>query len=148
MRTIPQQTKRLTLTDAAVLCLLAVEGERSGYELLKHATHSVGYVWAPAKTQLYAVLPKLAASDLARRRSGCNRTAWTSSSTSSRRRGGARSTTGSRSSTRKTSTRCSSRSSAFAAASQPKELRWYRAGHPLTTAAGPYRDAWLVRQLR
>ena len=36
---------------------------------------------------------------------------------------------------------------AFAAASQPKELRWYRAGHPLNGAAHTYRDAWLMRQL-
>jgi DNA-binding PadR family transcriptional regulator len=69
VRTIPQQTKTLTLTEAAVLCLLAVEGERSGYELLKHATHSVGYVWAPAKSQLYTVLPRLADAGLVSRRS-------------------------------------------------------------------------------
>jgi uncharacterized protein len=36
---------------------------------------------------------------------------------------------------------------AFAAASRPKELRWYRAGHALNGAARSYRDAWLVRQL-
>jgi len=51
-----------------VLCLLAVEGERSGYELLKRATRSVGHVWAPAKSQLYAVLPRLASDGLARAR--------------------------------------------------------------------------------
>jgi fermentation-respiration switch protein FrsA (DUF1100 family) len=36
---------------------------------------------------------------------------------------------------------------AFNVASKPKELRWYRAGHPLNAAAHTYRDAWLVRQL-
>jgi hypothetical protein len=41
VRTIPTRTKTLTLTEAAVLCLLAVEGERSGYELSKCATRSV-----------------------------------------------------------------------------------------------------------
>jgi PadR family transcriptional regulator AphA len=68
VRTIPQQTKTLTLTEAAVLCLLAVEGEQSGYELLSRASKSVGHVWAPAKSQLYAVLPRLANDGLARRR--------------------------------------------------------------------------------
>jgi DNA-binding PadR family transcriptional regulator len=56
------------LTEAAVLCLLAVEGEQSGYELLKQATSGVGHVWAPAKSQLYAVLPRLARDGLARAR--------------------------------------------------------------------------------
>ncbi len=68
MRTIPARTKTLTLTEAAVLCLLSVEGEKSGYELLKQATRSVGHVWAPAKSQLYAVLPRLARDGLARTR--------------------------------------------------------------------------------
>jgi DNA-binding PadR family transcriptional regulator len=60
VRTIPTRTRQLTLTEAAVLCLLEVEGEQSGYELLKRATRGVGHVWAPAKSQLYAVLPRLA----------------------------------------------------------------------------------------
>jgi len=68
VRTIPARTKTLTLTEAAVLCLLSVEGEKSGYELLKQATRSVGHVWAPAKSQLYAVLPRLARDGLARTR--------------------------------------------------------------------------------
>ena len=66
MRTIPTRTKALTLTEAAVLCLLAVEGEQSGYVLLKRATRGVGHVWAPAKSQLYAVLPRLARDGMAR----------------------------------------------------------------------------------
>ena len=58
----------MTLTEAAVLCLLTVEGEQSGYELLKMAARGVGHVWAPAKSQLYAVLPRLVDAGLARRR--------------------------------------------------------------------------------
>jgi DNA-binding PadR family transcriptional regulator len=68
VQTSPVKTKTLTLTEAGVLCLLAVEGERSGYELSKLATKSVGHIWAPAKSHLYAVLPRLAADGLARRR--------------------------------------------------------------------------------
>jgi DNA-binding PadR family transcriptional regulator len=51
-----------------VLGLLA-DGEHSGYDLAKRAEESVGHIWAPAKSQLYAVLPRLADAGLARRRS-------------------------------------------------------------------------------
>jgi DNA-binding PadR family transcriptional regulator len=47
---------------------LLAEGERSGYDLLKRAEGSVGYIWAPAKSQLYAVLPRLVEAGLARGR--------------------------------------------------------------------------------
>jgi DNA-binding PadR family transcriptional regulator len=57
----------LTTTEAVVLGLLA-EGERSGYDLLKRAEGSVAHMWAPAKSQLYAVLPRLVDAGLARRR--------------------------------------------------------------------------------
>lgn len=57
--------RTLTTTEAAVLALLAIEGERSGYELLKLASRAIGYVWAPAKSQLYNVLPRLASDGLA-----------------------------------------------------------------------------------
>jgi len=50
----------LTTTEAAVLALLEMEGERSRYDLMKFVSQAIGYVWAPAKTQLYALLPKLA----------------------------------------------------------------------------------------
>ena len=50
---------RLTLTEGAVLALLVIEGEKSGYDLLKQMGKSIGHVWTPAKTQLYNVLPKL-----------------------------------------------------------------------------------------
>lgn len=58
----------LTLTEAAVLGLLTLEGERSGYDLLQLAHRSVGHVWAPAKSQLYATLERLARDGLARGR--------------------------------------------------------------------------------
>ena len=66
MRTI---TRTLTTTEAAVLALLAIEGERSGYDLLKLCEQAIGHVWSPAKSQLYAVLPRLVEAGLARRRS-------------------------------------------------------------------------------
>ena len=50
----------LTTTEAAVLALLEMEGERSRYDLMKFVSQAIGYVWAPAKTQLYALLPRLA----------------------------------------------------------------------------------------
>ena len=57
----------LTTTEAVALGVLA-EGERSGYDLLKRVEASVGHIWSPAKSQLYAVLPRLVYSGLARRR--------------------------------------------------------------------------------
>jgi DNA-binding PadR family transcriptional regulator len=48
----------LTTTEAAVLGLLRDE-PMSGYDLRKHAERGVAYFWAPAKTQIYATLPKL-----------------------------------------------------------------------------------------
>ncbi|HSC92743.1 MAG TPA: PadR family transcriptional regulator [Gaiellaceae bacterium] len=62
----PERT--LTTTEAAVLALLAIEGERSGYDLLKLVSRAIGHVWAPARSQLYAVLPRLVAGGLASRR--------------------------------------------------------------------------------
>lgn len=67
MRTIPQQTTSLTTTEGVILGLLA-ERERSGYDLLKRAEGSVAHMWAPAKSQLYAVLPRLVDAGLASRR--------------------------------------------------------------------------------
>jgi DNA-binding PadR family transcriptional regulator len=61
-------TRTLTTTEAAVLALLAIEGERSGYDLLKQVSKAIGYVWAPARSQLYAVLPRLVRDGLATRR--------------------------------------------------------------------------------
>jgi DNA-binding PadR family transcriptional regulator len=67
VRTIPTRTIELTTTEAVALGVLA-EGERSGYDLLKRVESSVGHIWAPAKSQLYAVLPRLVDAGLARRR--------------------------------------------------------------------------------
>jgi DNA-binding PadR family transcriptional regulator len=55
----------LTTTEAAILGLLR-KGEMSGYDLRKDAQRSVGYFWAPAKTQIYATLPKLVEAGYAR----------------------------------------------------------------------------------
>jgi DNA-binding PadR family transcriptional regulator len=55
----------LTTTEAAILGLLR-KGPMSGYDLRKDAERSVGYFWAPAKTQIYATLPKLVDAGLAR----------------------------------------------------------------------------------
>ena len=51
-------TKQITLTECAVLGMLT-RGERSGYDLLKAIEGGVGIFWTPAKSQLYALLPKL-----------------------------------------------------------------------------------------
>jgi PadR family transcriptional regulator, regulatory protein AphA len=48
----------LSTTEFAVLGLLS-GGERSGYDLKKAAEAGIGYVWTAAKSQVYAVLPRL-----------------------------------------------------------------------------------------
>jgi DNA-binding PadR family transcriptional regulator len=58
------KTAELTTTEAAVLGLLS-HGPRSGYDLKKAVESSVGYFWAPAKSQIYAVLPRLVESGYA-----------------------------------------------------------------------------------
>jgi PadR family transcriptional regulator AphA len=57
-----------TRTELAVLGLLAWSGESSGYELHKRAGRSVGFIWAPARSQLYAVLRRLGEAELVRGR--------------------------------------------------------------------------------
>jgi DNA-binding PadR family transcriptional regulator len=59
---------QLTTTEAAVLALLATEGERSGYDLLKLVQKAIAHVWSPARSGLYAVLPRLVEAGLATRR--------------------------------------------------------------------------------
>jgi DNA-binding PadR family transcriptional regulator len=59
----------LTTTEAAVLALVAIQGEGSRYDLMKKVSRAIGYVWAPAKTQLYTVLPRLADAGLVSSRS-------------------------------------------------------------------------------
>jgi DNA-binding PadR family transcriptional regulator len=62
------RTEQLTTTEAAVLALLAIEGERSGYDLLKLVQQAIAHVWSPARSGLYAVLPRLARNGLASQR--------------------------------------------------------------------------------
>jgi PadR family transcriptional regulator AphA len=64
METSLTKTTRVSATEAAVLGLLAA-GDRSGYDLQQLARGSVGYFWAPARSQIYAVLPRLVAGGLA-----------------------------------------------------------------------------------
>jgi len=61
-----QTIMRIVTTEAGVLGLLALEGERSGYDLAKQAERSVGHVWGPTKSHLYTVLRRLAAEGLVR----------------------------------------------------------------------------------
>ena len=63
-----QELEQLTTTEAAVLALLAIEGERSGYDLLKLVQQAIAHVWSPARSGLYAVLPRLVANGCASRR--------------------------------------------------------------------------------
>ena len=58
-------TVTLTTTEAAVLALLAIEGERNAYELTKAVEKAIGHVWSPAKSGMYATLPRLAKEGLA-----------------------------------------------------------------------------------
>jgi DNA-binding PadR family transcriptional regulator len=65
------RTGTLTTTEFAVLTVLTLETEHrrlSGYDLLKIVERSVGYVWKPTKSHLYAVLPRLVERGLATRR--------------------------------------------------------------------------------
>src|SRR3954447_16921321 len=55
----------LSDTEYAVLGLLTF-GERSGYELDKLAGRSIGYFWRPAKSKIYAILPRLVERGLAK----------------------------------------------------------------------------------
>jgi DNA-binding PadR family transcriptional regulator len=67
---VPQAiaTEQLTTTEAAVLALLAIEGERSAYDLTKLVARAIAHVWSPARSGLYAVLPRLVNEGLAQRR--------------------------------------------------------------------------------
>lgn len=60
--------QQLTTTEAALLALLAIEGERSAYDLQQLVATAIGHVWSPARSGLYAALPRLAADGLADRR--------------------------------------------------------------------------------
>ena len=45
---------------------LVAEGPRSGYDLAQVAARSTGYLWAPSRSQIYKVLPRLVERGLAR----------------------------------------------------------------------------------
>jgi len=60
-------TVTLTTTEAAVLALLAIVGEQSAYNLTKAVDKAIGHVWSPAKSGLYATLPRLAKDGLAQK---------------------------------------------------------------------------------
>ena len=64
MASATRETTGLSTTEFAVLGLLSF-GERSGYDLKKAAEAGVGYVWTAAKSQIYAVLPRLVEGGLA-----------------------------------------------------------------------------------
>jgi DNA-binding PadR family transcriptional regulator len=61
--------QQLTTTEGALLALLATEGEHSGYELAYLAERALGHVWSPARSGLYATLPRLANKGLVESRS-------------------------------------------------------------------------------
>ena len=60
-----ESVRTLTDTEGAVLAMLALNGALSGYDMLRHVSKSVGHVWQPARSQLYAVLPRLVRDGLA-----------------------------------------------------------------------------------
>jgi PadR family transcriptional regulator, regulatory protein AphA len=59
--------ERLTVTESCVLGLLVAK-EQSGYDLNRSAQQSVGLIYAPAKSRIYAVLPRLLKRGLVTRR--------------------------------------------------------------------------------
>ena len=64
----PLETEvRLSTTEHAVLGLLAF-GESSGYDLARYAERSIDYMWAPSRSQIYKVLPRLVDRGLAESR--------------------------------------------------------------------------------
>ena len=56
--------RALTTTEAAILGVLTI-GSMSGYDLKKTIDASVGYFWGPARSGIYALLPRLVASGFA-----------------------------------------------------------------------------------
>jgi DNA-binding PadR family transcriptional regulator len=63
-----ENNKGLSTTEYAVLGLLNF-GESSGYDLARAAARSIDYMWAPSRSQIYKVLPRLVAAGLATSRS-------------------------------------------------------------------------------
>ena len=98
---------RLTTTEAAVLALLAIEGARSAYDLVKLVEQAIAHVWSPARSGLYAVLRGSSTTVSPRGAWTAGRIDATGSSTPSVPTGAAHSTPGSRRSSRERVTRSS-----------------------------------------
>jgi DNA-binding PadR family transcriptional regulator len=62
--TVRTSKRTLTTTDAAILGVLSW-AEMSGYDVKKTVDSTVGYVWGPARSAIYAVLPRLVEDGLA-----------------------------------------------------------------------------------
>ena len=75
--------RSLTTTDAAILGVLSW-GAMSGYDVKKTVDSTVGYVWGPARSAIYAVLPRLVDDGLATARRSRSPSARTRSCTGSR----------------------------------------------------------------
>ena len=60
-----ETNKNPTTTELAVLGLVAF-GEASGYDLARTAARSIGHMWSPSRSQIYKVLPRLAAAGYTR----------------------------------------------------------------------------------
>ena len=60
--------RAISATEAALLGLLT-RGEMSGYDVQRAAETSGGFFWAPAKSRIYAVLPRLVTRGFATSRS-------------------------------------------------------------------------------
>jgi DNA-binding PadR family transcriptional regulator len=56
--------RTITRTEAAALGLLDWRGASSGYDLHQIAGRTVGFIWSPARSQLYAVLRRMAGDGL------------------------------------------------------------------------------------
>ena len=60
-----------------MLALLAIEGKRSAYDLVKLAEKAIGHIWSPARSGLYAVIPRLVKNGLALQRGGSEKRLYT-----------------------------------------------------------------------
>jgi len=65
--TVRTSKRTLSTTDAAILGVLSW-GPMSGYDVKKTVDSTVGFVWGPARSAIYAVLPRLVEDGLAKAR--------------------------------------------------------------------------------
>jgi PadR family transcriptional regulator AphA len=61
------ETNKPSTTELAVLGLIAF-GPSSGYDLSRTAARSIGHMWAPSRSQIYKILPRLVAAGYVRSR--------------------------------------------------------------------------------